>query len=403
MALLRDGGARQVGGYELGSGRDDASPAVMNQVGPNGAPMAYVPPPRPPVPLLRRRGVIVGAVAALCVIVVAALAAVIVLRPQHTSGVLDGGGTPSEAALPSYAIADERTLDPPETLNALTFSPDGKLLATGSGYSRNTQLWDVDTGEQVAELKGTSPCAQEFSPDGKLLATGGCAGEETGVQLWDVRTEDKIATITKNDSEDLAFSPDGKTLATIGNNPHDGLRLWEVSTGDEIMHLDMEDAIDFTFSPDSATFAVTPSRADLDDPFRAELWDMRSGDKISSFTVNGGTVTYSPDGKTLITASCGGTVSRWEVRTGDKVDSHRLVDCFDLSFSSDSKVLAIVNLEFEEPPGTTLWSVETGDRLLTLSTQEAYHVAFSTTGKAVAVNTSLEANTHDEIVLWRLK
>ena len=54
-----------------------------------------------------------------------------------------------------------------------------------------------------------------FSPDGKILATGSADGT---VQLWDVATHQQIgAPITaeqRGGRSRVAFSPDGKTLAT---------------------------------------------------------------------------------------------------------------------------------------------------------------------------------------------
>ena len=49
----------------------------------------------------------------------------------------------------------------------MTFSPDGKTLAT---ISDDIRLWDVQTGKEMQRLEQADPVA--FSPDGKTLATG---------------------------------------------------------------------------------------------------------------------------------------------------------------------------------------------------------------------------------------
>ena len=60
-------------------------------------------------------------------------------------------------------------------MNSVCFSPDGRMVASGSSDSDSTlRLWDVETGACVRTLEGhgrhvTSVC---FSPDGKQLASG---------------------------------------------------------------------------------------------------------------------------------------------------------------------------------------------------------------------------------------
>ena len=59
--------------------------------------------------------------------------------------------------------------------SALTFSPDGKILVTGSPNGE-TVFRDAQTGEDVATLgdssAGLGVYALAFSPDGQLLAAG---------------------------------------------------------------------------------------------------------------------------------------------------------------------------------------------------------------------------------------
>ena len=122
-------------------------------------------------------------------------------------------------------------------VNAVAFSPDGKLLAAAqaNGYVR---LWNTATGQPVGAplLASTSPqsyvAGVAFSPDGKLLAT---AGDDGTVRLWNPVTGQPVgapliaSTGPGNYVHGVAFSPDGKLLASADG---DGtVRLWNPATG----------------------------------------------------------------------------------------------------------------------------------------------------------------------------
>ncbi len=127
------------------------------------------------------------------------------------------------------------------SIASLTFSPDGRQLATCGGsfgdFSRvfdkserlderstgpgRLKIWDVKTETLKHDLVGHSHAsALAFSPDTRLLASAGSwlsdAETGTGVVIWDAQTFKKlrIVSIEANGGTDsVAFSLDGKLMA----------------------------------------------------------------------------------------------------------------------------------------------------------------------------------------------
>ena len=72
-------------------------------------------------------------------------------------------------------------------VESLAFSPDGARLATGGTWPEQTiRLWDVETGERIADFPGhkSNVASLAFSPDGRLLASGSF---DSTILLWDIQ------------------------------------------------------------------------------------------------------------------------------------------------------------------------------------------------------------------------
>lgn len=118
------------------------------------------------------------------------------------------------------------------------FSYDGKRLVTGSSIFRpknnptvmtKLTLWDVDKGTVIRAWDVSRPTIRvvSFSPDGKMLASA----SGSIVTVWDSETGKPIAALEGRWTQCLAvaFSPDGRTLAAAGTGA--GVVVWDVEMG----------------------------------------------------------------------------------------------------------------------------------------------------------------------------
>lgn len=172
-------------------------------------------------------------------------------------------------------------------VNALTFSPDGKLLATASSDSQ-VKLWDVASGQERFNLKGHpySVWALAFSPDGKFLASAGKSssqGSGSSILLWEVATGQlqPVQISYPIPVTALAFSPDGKFLASSADDQ--SLVLWNVATGRNLT----------TLKSALPNYSTSSSISEQ----RAYLF-------------------FTPNGQRLISGNREGGVKLWEVNSG---------------------------------------------------------------------------------------
>jgi WD40 repeat protein len=323
-------------------------------------------------------------------------------------------------------MTEEKPFDGPRkfsghisSITALAFSPDGRLLLSGSS---DRMLWmrDVASGETVFTRAGHEQgiASVAFSPDGMLVATG---SSDRTVKVWDAITGRKIHVFTGHCREVtcVTFSRDGHMLASSSK---DGtVYLWDVDTCTEKGILPakgyLHDVYSVVFSPDGRQ--VVASTRDN----KVWIWDSTSGEQIHVIQNSddkhwgrwGPSIAFSPDGKVLAAhleeyehnpanpyqSIYRGTIKAWDAQTWECLPAYPRPASSSygmyITFTSDGRIFST-----NERGKVQFWNVMNGieyliDNIVPPPQRSFQVVTCTTDGKAIA------GGTHDgDVFLWTM-
>lgn len=138
-------------------------------------------------------------------------------------------------------------------INFLVFSPDDQQLAIAS--HEVVQLCEAKTGSALQTLKGHAQDVSSvaFSPDGKLLASG---SNDRTIKLWDMKTGATLHMMEEHSSivYCVAFAPNNQHIASASSD--NTVSLWNVKSGGVRTLKGHSDTVSsVAFSPDGQQLA----------------------------------------------------------------------------------------------------------------------------------------------------
>jgi WD40 repeat protein/uncharacterized caspase-like protein len=295
----------------------------------------------------------------------------------------------------------------------MVFSPDGKLLATGTFRSNTVKLWETATNRKLRDLSSSGQTtvtiapAIAFSRDSRLIAV---SGSDNSVTVWDVLSGRELQRLTGNGSIMgslgvffIGFASDNR-LVTVS----DAARVWDLSTGRELRSLEigMQGAMGvtggdggMTLSPDGTQLLFVMEDSDTE----VRVIDLASGrevrrTKIPEKEIDSLQLSLTADGRVVAAGVHDKRFKLWDLTS--KKD-HELgptsKDYPPVKFSRDGRVLAL-----SDSYTVKLWDVVTLRELPALKVpnsgafpQADAYISFTEDGKRIATG-----GFDTDIIVW---
>lgn len=267
-------------------------------------------------------------------------------------------------------------------VTTVVFSSDGKTIASGATYTHwssdsSIRLWDAKTGKHLRTIETPDRVRRlAFSPDNETLAS---INTNNAIHIWNTNIGELKIDLTKqrvkskSKSKPISVFPDGKK--EIYENDDETYTLLDVETGHQKPFLrGLNPSLSFfmyffsqspqtpqkqklvlKYSPDGRTLAIQDNKSVV-------LWDIETDTRKGTLSEDleyFSPMKFSPNGQ-FLAISADKTFHLWNTETAKLIASYTREKNYQNDFhvfSPDSKLLAT---PAKDPEMVQLWSTETG-------------------------------------------
>jgi WD40 repeat protein len=247
-----------------------------------------------------------------------------------------------------------------------TFSPDGKSLLIHDGYDGRSYQWDVQTGKEILYDASPKITLQQafYSPDGSKILTYG----SDNLIVLDTISGQTLLTIpdTEPDSK-VQFFPNSQTIMVytrLFGETKSRLELWDVVSGQKVssIPLDFKTAWSkdhFRISPDGQSIAFTDTYTN-----EVQIWELHDLQNPGPQHIfpnglaikRGRTGVYANMGSTLA-VSLDNLFELTNIATDKKFRASVTDNIVNLALADDGKLVIVAELNSISSRGQiTLWS-----------------------------------------------